>query len=114
MAKILAIDDKPEILKVLASLIKKLLPEIRFLGAISAEDGISIARRELPDVILLDVVMPILDGFETCRIIKTDEAIQHIPVIMITAVRTDVQSRIKGLCTLNWSIVDFKQNFHNR
>jgi PAS domain S-box-containing protein len=62
-------------------------------------EGIKKAKAESPDVILLDIKMPDMDGFETCRRLKADKSTEHIPVIMITAVKTDSWSRIKGLET---------------
>jgi two-component system cell cycle response regulator len=67
--------------------------------AIEAEDGeqaLEVARHEQPDLILLDVLMPGIDGFETCRRLKEARETQHIPVVMLTALddRTD---RLRGL-----------------
>jgi putative two-component system response regulator len=60
-------------------------------------EGIEKAISDLPDAILLDVKMPDMDGFETCRRLMFDERTKHIPVIMITAIKTDPESRVKGL-----------------
>ena len=54
------------------------------------------ARREQPDLILLDVMMPDLDGFAVCSALKTDPSTAHIPVIMVTAL-SDSEARLKGL-----------------
>jgi len=97
MQKILAIDDKMDNLITLSALLKNLMPDCAVITAQSGRGGIEKARAELPDAILLDVKMPDMDGFETCRRLKSGERTRHIPVIMITAIRTDPQSRIKGL-----------------
>ncbi len=97
MPKILAIDDKRDNLTALAALLKALMPECSVIVAQSGPEGIEKAQREQPDTILLDIHMPGMDGFETCRRLKADERTRHIPVVMITAVRTDGPSRIKGL-----------------
>ncbi|MCK9195563.1 MAG: PAS domain S-box protein [Syntrophales bacterium] len=97
MQRILAIDDKMDNLVTLSALLKNLMPDCAMINALSGMEGIAKAKGELPDVILLDVKMPDMDGFETCRRLKTDESTKHIPVIMITAIKTDPQSRIKGL-----------------
>jgi CheY-like chemotaxis protein len=97
MPKILAIDDKKDNLVTLSALLKNLMPGCAVITAQSGPEGIAKAKAELPDAILLDIKMPEMDGFETCRRLKADEGAKHIPVIMITAVKTDPQSRIKGL-----------------
>jgi PAS domain S-box-containing protein len=97
MPKILAIDDKRDNLVTLSALLKNLMSDCAVIAAQSGLEGIGKAKTELPDAILLDVKMPEMDGFETCRRLKVDESTKHIPVIMITAIKTDPQSRIKGL-----------------
>ena len=65
----------------------------------TAADGFEALKKietEKPDIVLLDVMMPNLDGFETCRRIKADPAMVHIPVVMVTAL-SDVADRVKGL-----------------
>ncbi|OGP49709.1 MAG: hypothetical protein A2Y79_05330 [Deltaproteobacteria bacterium RBG_13_43_22] len=97
MPKILAIDDKKDNLITLSALLKNLMPDCAVISAQSGLEGIKKARAELPDVILLDVKMPEMDGFETCRRLRSDENTNHIPVIMITAIKIDPWSRIKGM-----------------
>jgi PAS domain S-box-containing protein len=97
MQKILAIDDKMDNLVTLSGLLKNLMPGCALITAQSGMEGIEKAKAGQPDVILLDVMMPEMDGFETCRRLKTDDSTKHIPVIMITAIRTDPRSRIKCL-----------------
>jgi len=92
--RILIVDDLPS---------NRMLVRAKLAAAyydvIEAPDGetaIEIARAEGPDLILLDVVMPGIDGFETCRTLKSDPATMHIPVVMLTALdkRAD---RLRGL-----------------
>jgi two-component system cell cycle sensor histidine kinase/response regulator CckA len=97
MQKILAIDDRMDNLVSLSALMKNLMPGGAMIIAQSGREGIEKARAESPDAILLDVKMPDMDGFETCRKLKSDEMTKHIPVILITAFKTDAQSRIKGM-----------------
>lgn len=66
------------------------------LTATSGAQGLEIARRELPDLVLLDVMMPGMDGFETCRRLKTSPETAHIPVVMITAL-DQPSARMRGL-----------------
>ena len=97
MPIILAIDDKQDNLVSLSALIRNLMPECSVITAASGYEGIQKALDAKPDTVLLDIHMPGIDGFETCRRLKADERTWSIPVIMITAVRTDAQSRVKGL-----------------
>ncbi|MBV8938290.1 MAG: PleD family two-component system response regulator, partial [Alphaproteobacteria bacterium] len=59
-------------------------------------EAIAAARQHKPDIILLDVMMPGVDGFETCKLIKQDPEISHIPVVMVTAL-SDQSDRVRGL-----------------
>ncbi len=97
MIKILAIDDNKDNLVVLAALLSDAFPEARIITSQSGKDGIEKARNESPDVILLDLVMPVIDGYETCKILKEDDELQRIPVIILTAMHTESGSRIKAL-----------------
>jgi len=60
------------------------------------EQAVTMAREQHPDLVLLDVMMPKLDGFEVCEILKKDEATRHIPVLMLTAKR-EIPDKVKGL-----------------
>lgn len=95
--KILAIDDNKDNLTTLKAVVREALPECEVLTALNGTKGIELARAEDPDVILLDVVMPGMDGFAVCRKLKADETLSLIPVIFVTALRTDTENRIKAL-----------------
>ncbi|HPF50733.1 MAG TPA: response regulator [Draconibacterium sp.] len=97
MRKILAIDDHAINLELLEQIIKVFYPEFNFLGANSGEDGIKKAVNNLPDLILLDIMMPGLDGYETCQRLKENAQTKHIPIIMVSALGHDSSERIKGL-----------------
>ncbi|MEI6683102.1 MAG: response regulator [Bacteroidota bacterium] len=97
MVKILAIDDNHDNLIVLKALLSAAFPEAAILTSLSGDEGILKARVENPDVILLDLVMPGMDGYETCKILKEDRLLQRIPVIILTARHTDSESRVKAL-----------------
>lgn len=90
---ILAVDDKLENLKVLI----KYLEESGFelMVAQSGEETLKHVERIIPDIILLDVLMPGIDGFETCRRLKENETTQDIPVIFMTAL-TETVDKVKG------------------
>jgi len=82
MARILIVDDSPSQLMGIRRIVEKL----GHVG-LSAEDGaagVEVAKREKPDLILMDVVMPNLNGFQATRTISKDPETQHIPVILVT------------------------------
>ena len=68
----------------------------KLLAAKNGETALSIARKANPDLILLDIMMPEMDGYEVCKRLKADEATLHIPVIFVTAL-TDAEDEAKGL-----------------
>lgn len=91
---ILVIDDDPLMQKVIeACLIKD---NYRLFFAPNGETGLEMARQYMPDLILLDVVMPGMDGFEVCNRMRRDDQLLYIPIIIITAL-DDRDSKIQGL-----------------
>ncbi len=97
MEKILTIDDNPEILNFIRILLQRHIPDCTVLFTESGDKGIEIAKTEQPDTILLDINMPGMDGFEVCNSLKSDEDTKHIPVIILTGMESDSESRVKGL-----------------
>jgi len=97
MKKILAIDDQKDNLTTIKAILRNNITDCKVLTAISGKEGIEIARKEQPDTILLDIIMPEMDGYEVCNKLKEDVLTTHIPVVMLTAIKTDTKSRVKGL-----------------
>lgn len=95
--KILAIDDLTDNLLVLEALLSETFPKAKILKAESAASGIKMCTTERPDVVLLDIIMPGMDGFEVCRFLKSNQDTQIIPVIMVTASKTNTDFKIKAL-----------------
>jgi PAS domain S-box-containing protein len=95
--KLLAIDDHPDNLTTLKAVVQEALPGARVFTALSGPAGLALAQAEDPDVILLDIVMPDMDGFAVCRKLKADERLRQIPVIFLTAGRADRANRLKAL-----------------
>ncbi|MGC8495138.1 MAG: response regulator [Syntrophobacteraceae bacterium] len=95
--KILAIDDTPDNLTALRAVLSDRLPESTVLTTKSGSRGLELALSEDPDVILLDIVMPEMDGYEVCRRLKDSERMKAIPVLFLTAQRADRDSRVKAL-----------------
>jgi DNA-binding response OmpR family regulator len=91
---VIAVDDSREMLDILKSLIAG--AGYRFYGASNANQCLRLIRDVEPDLILLDIQMPELDGFDLCRQIRAVEAFKNIPVAFVTARRTaqDVKSGI--------------------
>jgi CheY-like chemotaxis protein len=71
-------------------------PSFRFVEAADGLQALQLARQEHPDIILLDVMMPNLDGLEVCRLLKADPTLQAIPVIMISAIRDQLAGQEAG------------------
>lgn len=92
--KVLCVDDEPQNLRLLEVLLAGNGYEV-----IKAENGrqaLEIVRHQAVDIILLDIMMPEMDGFEVCRLLKSNEKYRNIPVIMITSL-TSREDRIKGI-----------------
>ena len=93
-ARILVVDDIEANRRLLQAKL-----EAQYHTVLLAENGmqaLEVARRELPEIILLDVMMPGMDGFEVCRRLKADPATSFIPVVMVTAL-SEMEDRVKGL-----------------
>ena len=94
MARILIVDDSPSQLMSIRRIVEKLGHD-----ALTAEDGaagVEAAKRELPDLILMDVVMPNLNGFQATRSITREPTTKHIPVILVTTKDQDTD-RVWGM-----------------
>lgn len=92
-AKILAVDDVPANLDVLSQALEA--GGYNVLVATSGETALDLVTRIEPDLILLDVMMPGIDGFETCRRLKANEEVEEIPVIFLTA-RNELEGVLEG------------------
>ncbi|MBI9103296.1 MAG: response regulator transcription factor [Spirochaetales bacterium] len=92
--KILIVDDEQHILQMLQMNMRT--QGYDSITAETGEDALELARTESPDLILLDVMLPGIDGVETCRILKADPETKRIPILMISA-RSEGQDKITGL-----------------
>ncbi len=82
--KVLLVDDEPEALEVYARILEAQSPEYRILRARDGREALAIIRRERPDLVLLDLMMPELDGFGVLEAMREEEASRNIPVIVLT------------------------------
>lgn len=93
--KILIIDDD-EVTRDLIAGILKINTSYGIIMGKNGEDGIRQAVREMPDLIILDIMMPKIDGYQVCKILRADVVTRYIPIIMLSA-KSSIDSRIKGL-----------------
>lgn len=92
---ILVVEDNIDLQNYLVS---SLMSEYKVLKASDGEEGFAIALQQSPELIVSDIIMPNMDGYELCRQVKTTAETSHIPVILLTA-RADDESKYKGLDT---------------
>lgn len=81
--RILIADDEPSIRVVVARMLDR---DYSVLEATNGQEAVDIAGREKPDIILMDLMMPQMDGYTACSLLKADQATKMIPVIILTAV----------------------------
>jgi len=95
-ARILAVDDSPTILEMIKAIL--IAGGYEVITAADGAEALETARAQVPDLILLDVMLPKLDGYRVCRLLKFDQKYKQIPIIMLTA-KTEEQSMATGIRT---------------
>jgi len=90
--KVLVVDDEVYILHILDFILGAENYDV--VTATNGEQALQKVREEKPDLVILDIMMPKLDGYETCRMIKSDPATKHIPVILLTAKGREIDQRL--------------------
>jgi len=93
MAKILIVDDDPKAVKLMGYILYKEGYEV--VPALSGEEALKLLKAEKPDLVILDIMMPEMDGYEVCRRIRADPETTKIPVIMLTA-KAMLEDKIAG------------------
>lgn len=91
--RILIVDDEPFIVETVRFALER--AGYTCLAADNGEDALKIAREENPGLILLDIMLPKLNGYQICRLLKFDERYRHIPIVMLTA-RAQARDRLLG------------------
>jgi two-component system alkaline phosphatase synthesis response regulator PhoP len=91
--KILVVDDEADLVETLRFPLE--MEGFDVLVSYNGEDALNKARKENPDLILLDLMLPKLDGYKVCRLLKFDERYKHIPILMLTA-KTQQKDRLLG------------------
>jgi two-component system alkaline phosphatase synthesis response regulator PhoP len=95
-ARVLAVDDSPTVLEMIKAIL--LAGGYDVITASDGQEALNTAREEVPDLILLDVMLPKLDGYRVCRLLKFDQKYKNIPIIMLTA-KAEEQSVATGMRT---------------
>jgi two-component system alkaline phosphatase synthesis response regulator PhoP len=91
--KILVVDDEVDLVETLRFPLE--MEGFNVLVSYNGEDALNKARKENPDLILLDLMLPKLDGYKVCRLLKFDERYKHIPILMLTA-KTQQKDKLMG------------------
>ncbi len=92
--RVLIVDDEPRNVKLLAAMLSR--RKFHILTAYNGQEALDVTKKHMPDLILLDIMMPILNGYEVIEKLKSDVLTQHIPIILITALDSP-ESKHKGL-----------------
>lgn len=92
---VLVVEDDVDILSFIAM---ELVEDYRVLKAVDGQEGLELALQHIPDLVVTDLMMPVMGGLELCRRLKADPATSHIPVVMLTA-RTSEENQLEGLKT---------------
>ncbi len=92
---VLLVNDDPDQLTLMGGLLRKAGYSV--LTAEDGLDGLTLARRERPDLVISDVSMPRMDGLELCREIRTDSELKTVPILLITAHQKDTESAVAGM-----------------
>ncbi len=96
---ILVVDDNPQNLELLEAYAQS-LPDVRVITAVNGVEALEMVAARNPDLILLDIMMPRMSGFEVCRRLKSDPATRDIPIIMVTALDevADIEKGVETGC----------------
>jgi DNA-binding response OmpR family regulator len=95
MSHVLVVDDEPEISKMVAKIMEARGHRVTI--AKDGQDALDSVVRDRPDVMILDLNIPKLDGFEVCKRLKTDPATKAIPIVMLTAAYVSVEDATRGV-----------------
>lgn len=92
---VLVIEDNEDVRRFISGSLKQ---TYKIIEATDGEEGFALAKLHIPDLIISDVMMPKMDGYETCKALKNNEITSHIPVILLTA-KAGIESKLEGLET---------------
>jgi two-component system response regulator VicR len=92
--RVVYIEDEPEMIDLVRLILLRKNYEV--IGAIGGREGLDMVRKEIPDVVLLDLMMPDMDGWEVYQQLKANESTRHVPVIVVTAKAQNID-KVLGL-----------------
>lgn len=93
--RILLVEDEPDLIKLTVFRLKKAGYEV--IISTDGRQGLETADKEKPDLILLDLGIPVIDGYEVCRRLKSDEKLKGIPVLIMTATSERIKDKVKEI-----------------
>ena len=93
--RILLVEDEPDLIKLTVFRLEK--AEYEVIVAADGKQGLEIAEKERPDLILLDLGLPVIDGYEVCCRIKSDKRLKDIPVLIMTASTDRIKEKVKEI-----------------
>ena len=99
--RILLVDDETELLQLFARMLSAANPDYQIMQAFDGKRALNLLRSRQPDVVLLDLIMPGIDGFQILREKRTDEAIRHIPVIVVSSINPTGETIISNNLTIS-------------
>jgi two-component system alkaline phosphatase synthesis response regulator PhoP len=105
--KILIVDDEPDLIKVTSYRLKKMGYNV--VAGVTGQEALDLIRSENPDLVLLDLRLPVIDGLEVCRRVKADEKLKNIPIILFTASTDSILENVKEVCADDYLIKPFDQ-----
>ncbi len=91
--KILVVDDEEDVLKMVAFILRK--KGYTVLCALNGREGLDLTQKETPDLIILDLLMPVMDGTEVAKRLKSDSKLKNIPIIILTASSDRIDEKVK-------------------
>ncbi len=95
MAHVLVVDDEPEIVKMVSKIMESRGHRVTL--ARDGQDALDAVKRDRPDVMILDLNLPKMDGFEVCKRLKTDPGTKAIPIVMLTAAYVTMEDATHGV-----------------
>lgn len=106
--KILLVDDEPDLVKVTTYRLKKMGYDV--VTGVTGQEALDLIRSEEPDLVLLDLRLPVIDGLEVCKKIKADEKLKGIPIILFTASTGSIMDNVKEVGADGYLIKPFDQD----